>query len=103
MTITGSQGNASLIVALKKKFPQIKVCAYEHKLNSEGFIPQEESKRLKKLYPLKTTPAIVFYDKLEKKINEVVKGFTANGGIETFDFLKKKINDYQKAIPYYIL
>lgn len=90
----GQRGLAALAKALKQRFPEIKLCAY--KIADAGHISYGRLNALKEVYPLKTAPALLFYDH-DNGRTSLEHAF--HGGILTLSFLRKRVNAYYGALP----
>jgi len=94
-----SRGLTALARVLADQFPQIKLCAYKI-ANTSGMINQARINEVAAMYPLKDTPALLFYDN-DKGKNEKIGAL--DGGIKTLGFLKNSIGEYSKNIIKYVL
>ena len=97
----GSQGLAALTRAIEDMYSeQIKLCAY--KISDRNQNTQSEFNALAAKYPIKKTPALLFYDNDNGKV-EYFDDISAMGGIVTFKFLKNELSFYNSDIPKSIL
>ena len=90
----GQRGLAALAKALKQRFPEIRLCAY--KIADAGHISYRQLNALQNAYPLKTAPALLFYDNDNGRTR---LEHALHGGILTLSFLRGRLNTYYGALP----
>ena len=95
---TPSRGLAALLRILADNFPEIKVCAYDR--GSGDDIPMSEFKKLQEKYPLKDTPALLFYKRKENGTE--LLGQKSKGIVEIAN-LQRLIKKYTSLIPKYMI
>ncbi len=94
-----STGLATLVKNLSYKFPEIKLCLY--KVSDDAETPYSKD-YIKGKYPIKKTPALLWYDNDNGKM-ELFKPFTITGGYKTAKDLSQPFNIYNSNIQKFIL
>jgi hypothetical protein len=95
----GSKGNAALVKAIHNNFSEIKPFGY--RMVRGNVVPYEEVQRLKSRYSLKDVPAVLFYKKNDdNKIEYLAQSYK---GIVDLFFLNERVDNYNKAIPMFML
>lgn len=93
-----SRGLATLTRILAEKFPEIKVCAYQ--INNRLTVNDAEFKLVTSKYPLKDTPALLFYKRKENGME--LLGQKSKGIVEIAN-LQRLIKKYTSLIPKYMI
>ena len=95
-----SRGLAAFTKALHEQFPQIKFCKYE--ISATESVPLSRIEELQESYPLKTSPALLFYEAPGTSEQSEYATQVAGGPIE-IENLKEALDYYKEAIPRHML